>query len=196
YSQTSVQRAFYIPVQYVNLPPNMVILKTNDITVRVIIQGKKDRVMTLKNHHIRVFVDLSHASRGWYTNQIQMTTTELDPSMAVNIEKTTTTLFIDTIEVASLPIKPTIVEFPEKDYTITSLELRPSLAIIKGPSTLLSNLQYIETAPLSLKKVSTPLSTNVPLMVPEGIIILDNPSNQITISIHHPDQPSFSEEKK
>ncbi|MCX7882709.1 MAG: CdaR family protein [Brevinematales bacterium] len=183
YSQTSVQRAFYIPVQYINLAPQLVILKTNDMMVRVTIQGRKDRVMPLKNHQIRVFVDLSSASPGWNTNQIQMTTTELDPTMSVNLEKTTTILFVDTLEVTSLPVVPKIIDSLEKGYEIEAIELRPSSIILKGPSTLLSNLQFVETVPLSLKGVSNSLSTNVGLLLPNGVSALDIPTNLLVIRV-------------
>lgn len=196
YSQTSVQRGFYIPIQYINLPPNMVILKTNDTMARVTIQGRKDRIMSLKNHQIRAFVDLSEASPGWYTNQIHLTTTELDPTMSVNLEKTTTTLFVDTIEAVSLPVLPVITDSVEKGYEVASLELRPSSVILKGPSTFLTNLQYIKTMPISLKGLTNSLSTNVELVIPREIMVIDNLTNQVIIHIRPTSRQALPEEEK
>jgi len=87
YTQTNVERSFYVPIAYVNLPPHFIILKTNDTLARVHIQGKKEKVSAFENSQIRVFVDLSEASLGWNTNEIQLSMVNIDPSLAVTLEK-------------------------------------------------------------------------------------------------------------
>jgi len=182
YSQTSIQRVFYVPIRYVNLPPHLTILKTNDTMARVIIQGQKDRVMNVKSQQIHALVDLAEVSPGWVTNQIQITTTELDPSLSVNLSQATVVLLVDSIQVVSLPVVPRI-STPDKGYEIASIETFPSSVIVKGPARLLTNLSSIETPPLDLQGVHTSITTNMALLLPPGVLALDTPSNRITIQI-------------
>ncbi len=183
YTQTNIQRSFYVPIQYINLPPQLAIVQTNDTIAKIYIQGKKDKVTELETHQIRVYVDLSEAIPGWYTNDLQMSLKDIDPSLAITMEKTRTVVYVDTIQVVSLPVVPRITNSLPGEYEIETIELRPASAIARGPSYLLSNLSHIETVPFVLEALEGAYVTNVTLLVPKGVELLDGTNNTITIRI-------------
>lgn len=183
YTQTNTERSFYIPIQYYNLSPQLTIVKTNDVMARVYIQGKKDRIASFETHQIRVFVDLSEAIVGWNTNEIQIALREMDPSLAVTLEKTTTTLLIDMVQIMTVPIVPKLVDSVATGYEVETIELRPASTVVIGPTSKLSNLQYLESESISLKGLDKTLRTNVTLFLPEGIELLHNETYQLTIHI-------------
>ncbi|URA11122.1 CdaR family protein [Thermospira aquatica] len=183
YTQTNIQRSFYVPIQYLNLPPQLVILQTNDTTARIYIQGKKDKVTELETHQIRVYMDLSEANPGWYTNDLQLSLKDIDPSLAITMEKTRASVYVDAIQVVSLPIVPRITNSLPVGVGKEIIEFRPASAIVRGPTYFLSNLSHIETEPFILESFEGDYTTNVALLLPKGIELLDGSNNTITIYV-------------
>lgn len=69
------------------------------------------------------------------------------------------------------------------DYVETLRVIEPVKALITGPADTLADISEIKTEPVNIDKISGNFSDSVPLIVPEGVKLVNTPKN-ITVNIN------------
>lgn len=159
YTEQEVESEVAVPLRVTGLPAGLVLDEPLPPTVDLSLRGKGKQILKLKIDQPEILVDLSGAAPGKIQRMLsptdvalpvgaQVTVTEIvDPKMVV--------LSIDTLIARSLPVRPVLEgELPEGALLLAPPEVTPSRVTVVGGSAVVGVLEFLETAPLDLGKVT------------------------------------------
>lgn len=82
-----------------------------------------------------------------------------------------------------LPVTPIITGAPASTMEVASVDVQPALVTVEGEADALGGLVSIDTRPISIAGASSDVVTEVGLVVPEGVAILDVDRVRVTITL-------------
>ncbi|MFO7964172.1 MAG: CdaR family protein [Desulfobacterales bacterium] len=174
YSREAVVTAF---IQPENVPPGLMLLEKEPVAVEVTIKGMKRRVdSVLKQSPIACRLDFAGARKGINTIPLTRNDFSLPKGVdVVSIHPSSLVFKIDQLIKKSLPIDVTFSGKPAAGHIIADAVAVPAEAILRGPESILSVMQVIETKPVDVtgagdsikKKVMANLPEKVEMMFPK-----------------------------
>lgn len=81
----------------------------------------------------------------------------------------------------TLPVRAVVTGTPAESVEIASIDAQPSLVTIEGEADSLDGLVSIDTRPISIAGATTDVVTEVGLVLPEGVAVLDVDQVRVTI---------------
>lgn len=137
-------------VQYTNRPSSLVVL--NPVPrVNVRLGGPISRMGSLNPLQVNVVVDLSKTSLG--IQQVQLLPANVNRPQGidvVSIEPNLLSLEMDELVTDLRPVTPRLVGEPAAGAVVLDPTVFPANVPIKGPRSVLSGVQSLETGPISL----------------------------------------------
>lgn len=192
------EQSFSLPIQFKNLPADMVIIETSDTAAAFIAKGKVESVKNIsQSKSIKPVVYLDDAKPGTNIFKIELILNEPQSDLIINLMKDKVRLRIDRIATKVLPVQPVINGSPGDGYVVDDISLDRNLMTIKGPSEVLSSMEYIETKPVqiagTLSNVSLTVYPELPKLVtaitPEKVTVSVSLTKKKTEPVHQEKKP-------
>jgi YbbR domain-containing protein len=142
-----------VPLEIINLPPNYLITNggmLNKIQVRI--RGTKALLERVEEKKISYTLDLSDVRKG--SNVLVLSPKNLTfpgPLEVVEVIPSRLELVIDELVVKEVPVVVKWEGKVSRYFELTSVQARPKIITIKGPSTLLENIKDIKTKLIEIK---------------------------------------------
>jgi YbbR domain-containing protein len=162
--QHEAQTTLVVPVEYRGLPTGLLVVNQHPDFVTLSVSGPRTLLSLLDSSRLAVRLDL----RGISPGQAEF---KITPDM-FNVPRQTTidriapsqiTLDVDQIASRELPVRLSISGQVANGLAISSIELKPSLVTMTGPSHALRNLDAIDTMPFDVQGATEPVSRYVQL---------------------------------
>ncbi len=149
------ETSLHMAVEFVNLPPRMVITGEvpADLQVRVI--GPRSIVNKLSQVRLTQTIDLSAIQRGPHTFYLGPNSFSFPRGVVVTkIQPNPININLSSTITATLPIKPVVVGSPPEGYELKSIKIRPDRVTVSGPEDELAALKFIPTHPIDVSRLT------------------------------------------
>lgn len=160
-----------------NLPRGTILLDPIQ-SVKVRLRGPDRQLRTLSPWAIDVVVDVSESSGGGI-DVVHLTAADVqrpDPIDAVSIEPNSIPVRLDVEAIRTLPVLPRIVGEPAGGSVPADIVTVPESAIVRGPQSLLANLDSLTTSPVSLDGHAFSFNQTVSVIPPDPLIRVVQPT--------------------
>jgi YbbR domain-containing protein len=162
--QREEQQNMLVPVDYRGLPNGLMIVNQRPDFVSLTISGPRTLLSLLDPGRLTVHIDL----RGITPGQADI---KITPEMFRIPRKTTIdrilpsqiTLDVDQVTTRELPVRLSIRGQVASGLAISSIDLKPSVVTVTGPSHALRNVDAIDTMPFDVQGANEPVSRYVQL---------------------------------
>lgn len=140
-----------VPIEILNLPPNLTISNQPKKDIEVAVRGPKSMVQDLRNRTITRPVDLSGAKPGTIIIKNDENSIPLPRGVSVQrVQPTNITLLLDELVQKRFPIAPVTEGEPARGYVLEKIYLDPDHLIISGPRAILDNADSLKTYVIDL----------------------------------------------
>jgi hypothetical protein len=175
---------FSSPIVYKNIPKEMQIIEAYDTVVPVKVRGLKEKIKNLDfNKTVRFMVNLEKAVPGVNSYMIEIELLEPQPDVIFTPLKDRAKVRIDRIITKIVLVQPITTGNPMEGYVLDDVLLDRRMVTIKGPQSILSQYNYLETVPLSIEGATNDIIENVPINLPKLISVEGSNSLQLTAII-------------
>jgi YbbR domain-containing protein len=160
-----------------NLPRGTILLEPIQ-SVKVRLRGPDRQLRTLSPWAIDVVVDVSDSTGGGL-DVVHLTAADVerpDGIDAVSIEPNSIPVRLDVEATRSLPVVPRIVGEPAGGSIPGDIVTLPENAIVRGPQSLLVNLDSLTTSPVSLDGHAFSFDQTVSVIPPDPLIRVVQPT--------------------
>ncbi len=140
-----------IPIEIVNLPPNLVI--SNDIppAIDVRVYGPRSMIKAIASQGLSRVIDLRGASAGHVTVQMTPDSLPLPGGLRVmRIQPSHIDIVLERLTRKTVPVRAVVEGKPNRDYQIKDIIIDPPAVTVEGPASEISRLQEIKTLPINL----------------------------------------------
>ncbi len=162
--QHEAQNNLLVPVEYRGLPTGLMIVNRRPDFVSVSISGPRTLLSLLDPTRLAIPIDLRGTTPG--QNEFKITPEMFRVPRQTTIDRilpSQITLDIDQIASRELPVRLSISGQVAGGLAIGSIELKPQVVSVTGPSHALHNLDAIDTMPFDVQGASEPVSRYVQL---------------------------------
>jgi len=175
---------FSLPIQYKNLPKELQIIEIYDTLVPILVKGPRERIKSLDfSKMVKVSVNLEKASPGINTFLIETELKDPKPDVSFTLLKEKASLKIDQVSSKIVFVRPILTGEPSTNYVKEEMFINPRMVTIKGPKSLIDQINYVETTPLSIEGVSSDITEKIPLNLPKNVSVEGDDKVYLTIRI-------------
>lgn len=169
--------SFSLPIQ-INILKDLAVFSQDITTAKVTVTGTKEDIAQFDRRNLFLEVNITeiekesiyriNISRNSYINQLS----------GINFSITPSVIFIqlEPIITKKVTVDPVLLGQPAKGFSQSDIKLNPPTVEIRGPQSLLEDINIIRTSPIDINNMTKPISQAVSLN-------FDNPKIQI-----HPTQ--------
>ena len=156
-------------------PEQMIILEPVE-EVRVGIRGTSSQIQNLNRFQVSVGVDLRDADKGTVEVNLAPRDVFLPEGLEViSIEPNQFVLDLDRVVQEIRPVEPSLVGEPAAGAVVLRSEVVPPQVLIRGPESLVENLQSLVTSPVSLDGHALDFDLRVQVVSPDAKIQILQP---------------------
>jgi len=183
-----------------NLPRGTVLLDPIQ-SVKVRLRGPDRQLRTLSPWAIDVVIDVSDSSGGGL-DVVHLTAADVerpDGIDAVSIEPNSIPVRLDVEAARTLPVVPRIVGEPAGGSVPGDVVTIPDGALVRGPQSLLANLDSLTTSPVSLDGHAFSFDQTVSVIPPDPLIRVVQPTTvlvRVPMVVPDPDSPEGVRERR
>ncbi len=160
---SSTEQSFSLPIQFKNLPADLVVIETSDTSASFVAKGKVESVKNISKA-IKPVVYLDDAKPGTNTFKIELVLNEPQSDLIINLMKDKVRMRIDRLVTRMLPVQPTINGAPGDGYIVEDVSLDRNNITVRGPSEVLEAMEYVPTQPV---QVGGSLTNIIAVVAPE-----------------------------
>jgi YbbR domain-containing protein len=165
-------------------------------TVNVRLLGNKRAVRQLSSDQVSVSVDLSPRQEG--SAIINLGSDDvLAPNglEVVSIEPGTIQVQLEREITQRVPVSPEILGKPAAGVIVGEAEVSPSQVLVSGPASRLERIVSLSTPPISLEGRNSTFEESVPVLSPDPLIQIVEPSVTVRIPIQPPPAEGAAEDQ-
>jgi YbbR domain-containing protein len=178
------EQSFSLPIQFKNLPADLVVLETSDTAASFVAKGKAESVKNIsQNKSIKPIVYLDDAKTGTNLYKIELVLNEPQSDLIINLMKDKVRLRIDRIATRVLPVQPTVIGSPADGFIVENVTLDRNMITVKGPSEVLASMEYVETKAIQISGASNDITLTVVPELQKMITALSPEKFQVTVNI-------------
>jgi YbbR domain-containing protein len=175
---------FTVPISYRTLPPGMEILNHPPDFVKIEVSGTRTLLSLLDEERLALKLDLNGVSTGQSDLKIY-------PSM-FNVPRGTTvtrnspdqlTLDVDRVVSHEVPVHLTVEGKVAQGFTMSSVEIKPSAVMARGPSRFVSNLNHVDTEPLDVRGLTSRIEHTIQIAPPNADVGLSAARVQVKVEV-------------
>jgi YbbR domain-containing protein len=162
--QHEAQTSMLVPVDYRGLPPGLMIVNRRPDFVALAISGPRTLLSLLDSTRLTVHLDLSGIGPGQADLKITPDLFRIPRQTTIDrISPSQITLDVDQVTTEELPVRLSINGQVASGLAIGSIDLKPSMVTVTGPSHALRDLDAIDTMPFDVQGATEPVSRYVQL---------------------------------
>jgi len=171
-ARTEVQ--FFVPVSYVNLPKNLVIISNPLQTITVSIDISSQDLPDIHPSLFQAVIDLENAEPGELQYELTSDILKIPPNTRVlRIAPASTSIEFEEVIEKILPIKPVLVGEPAEGYVLQKIIMIPEFVKVQGPVSTLSKIERLETRALDINKLNNDVDLMVYPAFPDNTTVVD-----------------------
>ncbi len=184
-SQERVQRTVTLPVELVNMPPQLEISNDYVKTVEADIRSERGSA-ALDERELAVVIDLISSSPG--TEVIPLTDQNVrnkPPGTEVlRITPARIRLQLERTLRKIVQVTPELLGEPAKGFEVSEVEVTPSEVMISGPESAVQTVSEAKTDPINVEGLASPLSLNLYVDLGDPRLRIENSSSvQVEVTI-------------
>jgi len=161
---------FFVPVTYVNLPKNLEITSKPLQSVSVSVEAARSELPAIHPSLFQVVIDLEDASVGSLDFEISGKALKIpDNVRVISISPNVLELTFEEVVEKTLPIKPVFVGKLSTGYVLEKVTMIPASLIVKGPVSVLSAIEQLETRAINIENVSSDIDLLVQIAFPNRV---------------------------
>jgi YbbR domain-containing protein len=173
--QHEAQTSFMVPVEYRGLPTGLIVVNRRPDFVSLSISGPRTLLSLLDSSRLTVRMDLSGIGPGQAELKITPEMFRIPRQTTIDrISPSQITLDVDQVTTEELPVRLSVNGQVASGLAIGSIELKPAVVTVTGPSNSLRNVDAIDTMPFDVQGASEPVSRYVQLEDVGNLIKLSN----------------------
>lgn len=172
-----------------NLPRGAVLLDPIQ-TVKVRLRGPDRQLRAIAPFAVSVAVDVEGVEPGGHA-EVHLSAGDVqvpDEAEVVSVEPNTVPVRLDLEVSRALPVVPRIVGEPAGGAVAGDIRAVPATATVRGPRTLIANLDSLTTSPVSLDGHAFSFEQAVSVLPPDPLIRVVQPAAvTVQVPMHNPD---------
>lgn len=149
--QKPAEWPFQVPVEFRNIPPDIMIVNPPGDQVEVRLMGPPAVLSTVEPASLRIVLDLEGARPG--NSTFRLGPDYFNPPRGVRVTRVTPsviTLRFDSVAVRQLPVTVRFAGVPS-GYRISRLDVTPATVRVRGPAQEINKMVSLETEPVELE---------------------------------------------
>jgi YbbR domain-containing protein len=163
--QREAQSNFLVPVDYRGAPTGLIIVNRRPDFVNLSISGPRTLLSLLDPGRLTVHLDLRGLTPGQADYKITPDMFRIPRQTTIDrIVPSQITLDVDQIMTREVPVRLSVKGQAASGLAIGSIDLKPSVVTVTGPSHALRNVEAIDTMPFDVQGASEPVSRYVQLV--------------------------------
>ena len=160
------ERQLTIPVRYVNLVSGYVVENAGQ-SVQITVKGNETDIMSLRSDDFTATVDLAGAYTGSGSYPVQVSSTAVVDRFTYTPDKVT--VVVDQILQKEVPVYLRTNGAVAPYYELQHTDIQPDRVIIQGKSSLLADINAVETVPIDISGMTADKELLGILQLPEGV---------------------------
>jgi len=183
YAERDAEKTLVVPVEFHNLPTQLVINGQRDEYVDLRLRGPRSLLSQLNSKKIKL--DLSEVRPGMASFRITADMLNLPRGVRlVRINPAQVNLSIAQIIKRLLPVQLELNGKPPRGYVVKETEVNPDKIEVTGPAPQVEKLQAVPTDTLDLSTLTQPVSRDLALRGPEeGFVSYNRDRVQVNIEV-------------
>lgn len=164
------ERTYSLPVTFQNLPEGLVIADGSQLIATLNIRARSYQFTQLDFPSIvKPVVNLENSTVGDWKYPLRVEISNVNPMPAVTLANPEIRVVIDRLETMELPIRLSFNTQSAAAFQVESVRLSSDRALVQGPGMVLHAMQFVETQPLDLSRVSNGTVLPVTLKLPRSV---------------------------
>ncbi len=149
------ETSLHMALEFVNLPPKMVITGEVPAELQVRVIGPRSIVNKLSQSRLTQTIDLANNQTGPHTFYLGPNSFSFPRGVVVTrIQPNPLTINLSSTVSATLPVKPVLAGPPPEGYELISARTRPDRVAVSGPEEEISELKFIPTHPIDVRRLT------------------------------------------
>lgn len=180
-----VEKRMDVRVKYANLSPDLIITNNPPQEISLRLRGPRSLLSSLTPTNVGVNLDLSDAVTGITRIGIQENNINIPREVTVvTISPSEITLNLDELMTAKVKIRPNVTS-PDQGFRLAEEpRVTPEEVTVKGPRSIVSGLEELETSPISLRGEKSKFSIQVPIQTPSALVnIMEHELVRVTVNL-------------
>jgi len=151
-TEAKYTKELYVTLEFVNIPPGTVVLgRDAERSVVLLVQAPQDLLKHVNVDDALVQVDLEQAKEGPQIIDIRKDHVRLPSTVElVEIRPASVRVYLDKFVTARLPVRPAFTGEAGEEMVVTSWDVEPEDGEVRGPETILREIEHLSTSPVSL----------------------------------------------
>jgi len=182
--QNLPERYITLNLNLKNMPENLTIASPYKNEVIIKIKGKETYIATILNKDFEAFVDLKYSVVGKNVLPVTILKKTKSKFKIIKIEPEFIEIELDKVEHKKVPVSATIINNPADGYKIVDEIVSAENIVIKGPKSIIDNMNLIRTKPIDIGGVTGSIYKEVEFELPnEFITPVDFKTAKVNITI-------------
>ena len=170
YAERDAEKTLVVPVEFQNLPAQLMINGTRDEYVDLRLRGPRSLLSQLNSKKLRL--DLREVRPGMASFRITADMLNLPRGVRlIRISPAQVNLSIAQIITRTVPVRLELSGKPPRGYFVKETELNPEKIDVTGPAPQVEKLHVVVTDAVDLSTLTQPVTRDVTLRGPEGSFI-------------------------
>ena len=170
YAERDAEKTLVVPVEFQNLPAQLMINGTRDEYVDLRLRGPRSLLSQLNSKKLRL--DLREVRPGMASFRITADMLNLPRGVRlIRISPAQVNLSIAQIITRTLPVRLELLGKPPRGYFVKETELNPEKIDVTGPAPEVEKIHVVVTDAVDLSTLTQPVTRDVTLRGPEGSFI-------------------------
>ena len=170
YAERDAEKTLVVPVEFQNLPAQLMINGTRDEYVDLRLRGPRSLLSQLNSKKLRL--DLREVRPGMASFRITADMLNLPRGVRlIRISPAQVNLSIAQIITRTVPVRLELSGKPPRGYFVKETELNPEKIDVTGPAPQVEKIHVVVTDAVDLSTLTQPVTRDVTLRGPEGSFI-------------------------
>jgi hypothetical protein len=181
-----IEKSISINVNYQNLPPGLIIVNKPPERLNIRVRGPRSQVAFFSPSNLAFTLDLANAAPGVSKFEVQTDQIKIPRGAQVTgVAPAELRIDIDQIIEKTVDVRPMIEGAPDTGYEVVGVPVAiPSRIKIRGPKTIVSQVNSIPTDSISIIGVKSKFTIQVPLKPTQPLIdLINNEIVRVTVDI-------------
>lgn len=181
-----IEKSVSVNVNYQNLPSGLIIVNKPPERLNIRVRGPRSQVAFFSPRDLTFTLNLANAAPGVSKFEVQTDQIKIPRGVQVTgITPAEIKIDIDQVIEKMVNVRPVIEGHPDTGYELVGVPVAlPSKVKIKGPRSIVSQINSIPTDSISIMGVKSKFTIQVPLKSPQPLVeLINNEIVRVTVDI-------------
>ncbi len=181
--EQDIEKNIEIDIQYNDLSPELIIKNSPPEALNIRIRGSRTKLSTLKTDNYSYPISLSNVKRGISKFNIRAEQIRIPGVQILGLSPSELDIEIDDLITKTIKIKPNI-GLPDIGFNVVGTpKVSPKSVKVKGPKSILSDLEFINTDEIKIEGEKTDFTIEVPLKTSSPLLTIENDNEVVKITV-------------